>query len=616
MQATIMKVAAAATLFATALAQNSTTDSESLLSAGYGGVKLNWFDTKALVPASYDNQAYGCKCYAGEACWPQLSVWRQLNQTVNGQLKANIPAAAVCHNSFTGPLGTVNNTYNAQACAAVTANWVDEEWTVSQPAEYIWSYATGSSCLPTTDPTTPCTAGFTGTYVITAKTEAHVKAGINFARKNNIRLIVRNTGHDFLGRSTGYGALIINTHSFQSINFVNRYLGPGSYRGSAVTIGAGVQGKTLLTAAHQQNPPLAVVTGECPTVGLAGFMQGGGHGPWSPLKGFSVDNVLSFKVLTASGETTTANVAENPDLFWALKGGGPASFAVILSITMKTFPDLPAIGATLDTNFTHTFDFDTFYKAPTIFHSYANHFVDNGLYVYFELVTLLFRVRPFVAINQTLSQFEATLAPFLAEMDLQNVPYDFTVKEFPTFYDLYIDLFEAEAAHTNALTGGWMFNHDDVANNNAGIMDAFKTNLAPAPNVGGFMIGHLFNPGHTVKSGDNAMHPGWRNATDFVIAAFLVPDDASPALKDQLNAVVKDVTDPALRGASTSGVTYIHESDPRQANWQSHFWGSNYPRLQQARSKWDPRGIFYAVSTPGTEAWEMKENNTRLCKKL
>lgn len=629
MQTFFTKAVAVAAFFSTAYGQNSTdfaqngTDSSRQAApgpgpgggpgGGPGAPQLNWADVKSLVPASYGNQAYGCKCYPNDSCWPTITKWRSLNTTVGGNLIRQVPAAAVCHNSFTGPLGTVNGTYNAAACEAVKAGWLDEDWTVSQPAEYIWNYASNSSCLPTDDPNSGCSLGYVGVYVIMAKTEAHIKAGIDFARKNNIRLIVRNTGHDFLGRSTGYGALIINTHSFQNINFVNSYQGPGTYRGSAVTIGAGVQGRTILTAAHNRNPPLSVVTGECPTVGVAGgFIQGGGHGPWTTLKGFSVDNVLSFRVMTASGETINANENENADLFWALKGGGPASFAVILSVTMKTFPDLPAVGATLYTNFTHTVDYPTWFKSPTIFHKYANHFVDSGMYVYYEVVPLLFNVRPFVAINQTQAQFEAAVAPFLAEMDLENVPYEFMVKSYPTFYELYMDLFEAEAAHTNALTGGWMFNHEDFATNNAGIMDAFQVNLGN----NGFMIGHLFNPGHKVPSADNAMHPNWRNATDFVISAFLVADEATLEQKEQLNAIVKNVADPAFRAASTSGTTYINEADPLQDNWQSHFWGSNYPRLLTARNKWDPKGIFYAVSTPGTEAWEVKEYGTRLCKKL
>lgn len=100
--------------------------------------------------------------------------------------------------------------------------------------------------------------------MILATETDHVKAGIDFARSHDLRLIIRNTGHDFLGRSTGWGSLIINTHSFQNTTFIDTYDGPGSYHGPAVRVAAGVQGRSLFRQANAQNPPLAVVVGECP----------------------------------------------------------------------------------------------------------------------------------------------------------------------------------------------------------------------------------------------------------------------------------------------------------------------------------------------------------------
>ena len=97
-----------------------------------------------------------------------------------------------------------------------------------------------------------------------AKKESHIQAGILFTKQFGVRLVIRNTGHDFIGRSTGWGSLVINTHSFQDVNFVSSWNGPGGYNGSAVTIGAGVQARDLLRKAHAQRPPLTVVVGECP----------------------------------------------------------------------------------------------------------------------------------------------------------------------------------------------------------------------------------------------------------------------------------------------------------------------------------------------------------------
>lgn len=132
-----------------------------------------------------------------------------------------------------------------------------------QPAAALWTYYTNETCRPTSNRNAPCTLGYYGVYVILAKTYEHVKAGVDFARTHDLRLVIRNTGHDFLGRSTGWGALVINTHGFKNATFMESYAGPGDYHGSAVTVGAGIQGGELLKLGSAQNPPVTVVVGEC-----------------------------------------------------------------------------------------------------------------------------------------------------------------------------------------------------------------------------------------------------------------------------------------------------------------------------------------------------------------
>lgn len=78
------------------------------------------------------------------------------------------------------------------------------------------------------------------------------------------------------------------------------------------------------------------IPGTCQTVGLAGgYIQGGGHGPLSGIYGMGADNVLSLDAITAEGEYVTANAEENPDLYWALKGGGPGTFAVVTPVLSR-----------------------------------------------------------------------------------------------------------------------------------------------------------------------------------------------------------------------------------------------------------------------------------------
>jgi len=283
----------------------------------------------------------------------------------------------------------------------------------------------------------------------------------------------------------------------------------------------------------------------------------------------AADNVLSFDVVTASGVFTTANAQTNLDLFHALKGGGPASYAVILSMTVKTFPDVVSSGAEFYFNTTHfgwgPDGVETYWKGVTIFHKWSNHIVGNGLYAYFEMYTFagpMLRVRPFVGIGKTAAQLDAILRPMLNEMDALNLPYDFSIKQFPTFFDLYTDLFEDEESGQSALAGGWMFNHADVAERNDQIVDAFKVAIAPRPDVLVILVGHLFNPGYGMPVSNSATHPAWRNATNFIITTPIVPFDASLAYKADIQNVLTNTMDAALRNASRSGCTYVNEVCP------------------------------------------------------
>lgn len=79
-----------------------------------------------------------------------------------------------------------------------------------------------------------------------------MQLAINFARNLELRLIVKNTGHDFVGRSTGYGSLSIWTHNLKEYTFYESYTS-GNYTGTAVKAGAGLQAFELYAACHEQN---------------------------------------------------------------------------------------------------------------------------------------------------------------------------------------------------------------------------------------------------------------------------------------------------------------------------------------------------------------------------
>ena len=81
-----------------------------------------------------------------------------------------------------------------------------------------------------------------------------------------------------------------------------------------------------------------IPTGICPTVGTAGHALGGGLGAQSRHAGLLSDALASATVVLPGGQAVTASAAENPDLFWALRGGGGGNFGVTTSLTFATFP--------------------------------------------------------------------------------------------------------------------------------------------------------------------------------------------------------------------------------------------------------------------------------------
>jgi FAD/FMN-containing dehydrogenase len=117
----------------------------------------------------------------------------------------------------------------------------------------------GATCIPTTNATGNCTIGGYPTYVVNATNVLQIQAAVNFARNANIRLVVKNTGHDFSGKSTGAGAISIWTHHLKEISYFGNY-SIGNYSGPAFKAGSGVQAWEIYEAANEHQ--LLVVGGE------------------------------------------------------------------------------------------------------------------------------------------------------------------------------------------------------------------------------------------------------------------------------------------------------------------------------------------------------------------
>ena len=152
-----------------------------------------------------------------------------------------------------------------------------------------------------------------------------VATAFAFAQDHDVRVVIRSGGHSYPGWSAGDGALVVDVRPLHGV----------SLSGTTATIGAGASLVQVYDGLGTRGRGIA--GGSCPTVGIAGLTQGGGVGVLTRAHGLTCDAVTSMQVVLADGRVVTASPSEEPDLYWALRGGGGGHLGVVTSFTMTTF---------------------------------------------------------------------------------------------------------------------------------------------------------------------------------------------------------------------------------------------------------------------------------------
>ncbi|KAK8093580.1 FAD binding domain-containing protein [Apiospora hydei] len=552
------------------------------------------------IPRSTD-AAPGCYCMPGDACWPSADTWSTLNSTVSGRLVATVPIGSPCHDP----------TYDAEACAALQNGWSLPQTHIPSSSSVMHPFFANQSCDPFTPRSQPCLLGNYAAYAVNVTGKEDIQAAIAFAKANNIRLVIRNTGHDFLGRSTGAGSLAIWTQYLKNIEFSD--WSDEFYQGPAVKFGAGVVGYEATEAVHAKG--LVVVGGECPTVGIAGgYTQGGGHSALTTTFGLAADQTLEFEVVTASGDVVTASRHENEDLYFALSGGGPGTFGVVTAMTVRAHPDADVGGATLQMAAASTTQ-DKFYQAVSRFHELLPGMTDQGAMVVYYVASSVLMVNPVTVYNSTGDYVRDTvLAPFIATLNELEIPHkvSYSTHSYRDHYDTYMGpLPYGHVAVEEYNFGSRMIPRSVLENNNEGLQAVLK-NLTQH---GVLAVGDALNA--TAKypgaAGANAVNPAWR--TTGVHMQLTTAWDETAPWADMVEAQ-RRITDefvPQMEAVTPGSGAYVNEADFHQPDWQQAFFGGNYDRLLQIKRKWDPEGRFYAIRTVGSDAWNVAADG-RMCR--
>jgi len=160
-----------------------------------------------------------------------------------------------------------------------------------------------------------------------------VMAAVNFARENDVLVAIRGGGHNGPGLGTCDDGLVID---MSAIKYTR--VDPQT---RTVQVGGGCTSGDVDHATHAFG--LAVPTGVVSTTGVGGLTLGGGHGYLTRKYGLTIDNLLGADMVLADGSFVTVSAEENPDLFWAIRGGG-GNFGVVTEFRFQLHPVHTIVG--------------------------------------------------------------------------------------------------------------------------------------------------------------------------------------------------------------------------------------------------------------------------------
>jgi len=481
-------------------------------------------------------------------------------------------------------------------------------------------------------------------YAVAARNAGDIAAAVNFVREHNLRLVVRGGAHSYQGTSNAPDSLMIWTRHMHDVSLQDSFVPQGCATTHApqraVTVGSG----TIWLQAYDAVTTKAgayVQGGGCTTVGVAGLVQSGGFGSFSKHYGTAAAGLLEAEVVTADGKVRIANACTNPDLFWALKGGGGGTFGVVSKLTLRV-RDLPEfaggaffkVKASSDDAFRRLIrQFVGFYRDAL----FNDHWGEQA-YISSDNVLEI----KMVHIGLTTEETQRIWKPFLD-----------WVEQSPSLYTLEPDRVMGSMPTRHWWDPDWRKEHH---------IEAFKSDSRPGANPGNvWWNGDGGQVAWVVWGYESLWMPAILLADDsqekltnalFAASRFSgvelhfnkglagAPADAIEAAKDTaMNpavcgafalAIVADGEGPAypgvsghepdvaggrkaaenvhrgmneLRRVAPNGGAYVSESNFFEADFQHSYWGVNASRLADIKKKYDPDGLFFVHNGIGSEQW-------------
>ena len=558
----------------------------------------------------------------GDPLWPSEEKWNQLKMQVNGNLV-----------KLTSPLSACKTPVESASCEEFFRNlknpyFIGDNPSLTQTSGWLDAWRSEPSV-----------------YAVAATSAADVVAAVNFARIHNLRLVVKGGGHSYQGTSNAADSLLIWTRSMNKIVMHNDFVAKG-FEGKqspqpAVTVEAGAIWWHTYNEVTTKNGRY-VQGGGCATVGVAGLIQSGGFGSFSKHYGMAAAALLEAEIVTADGVKRTVNAANDPDLFWAVKGGGGGSFGVVTKLTLRT-RELPenfgAVFGTIKANSDEAFKtligkIITLYREELFNHHWGEQII------FYPNNTVRFSM-----LFHGLTQEQAQTSWKSFEEWLKELPQTYTFETPLTiiavpakhFWDAsFFRQYFPDVIATDDRPGTtsdkniyWQSNKSEAAqflwayhsawlpaklmekNNEQQLTDAlfaasrhwttslhFNKGLAGAPAA------------EIAAAKDTATNPAMLDAFALAIIAGegepaftgIAGHEPDLAFARKQAARINKAMDELLKIVPDAG-SYVSESNFFQKNWQRSFWGANYSRLAAVKKKYDPEGLFFVHHGVGSEEW-------------
>jgi FAD/FMN-containing dehydrogenase len=407
--------------------------------------------------------------------------------------------------------------------------------------------------------------------IIRCREADDVKAAVDFARRRGLRLAVKGGGHSNAGHSTIEDGLLIDLSLMKGVE-----VDPHS---KTARVQPGVKWGEFNPVAEKHG--LATPGGTVSTVGVSGFTLGGGGGYLTRKYGMAVDNLLSAEVVTADGRLVRASDDENPELFWALRGGG-GNFGVVTSFEFRLHDVGPEVlSGQIMHRFEDTPDLLRFYRdfmasAPDDFQCYPFFLrippVDAFPADYHGHLVL-----DFVVFHTDAGPTgEAAVRPML------EVGTPFMTAVGPASYSSVMEAFDAglPAGERYASKAHYLKALSD------GVIETIMTHMPGM--TGSLTVAYLDAlggaPGRIAETATAFAH------RDAPYAFHIMPGWTDHSRDEEVLAWANRLHTDMSRHA-TGGV-YVNLLGPDEEDRIPAAYGVNYDRLVEVKRKWDPENLF------------------------